>query len=199
VLDAPGELTLVCTAPLTNLALAVQREPRIVGSVREVVLMGGVARPPGNVTPVAEFNVYADPEAAALVFEQAWPITMVGLDVTEKVTLTRARRQTLAARTSPEAVLVREVTRYLFEVRGVASMALHDPLALAIAVQPDLVTTIQRDVQVETRGDYTLGQTVVDQRPSAPRPRLNTRVCTEVDAARANDFFFTTLFEPTRL
>jgi inosine-uridine nucleoside N-ribohydrolase len=199
ILSAPGELTLVCTAPLTNLALAVQREPRIVQSVREVVLMGGNVRPPGNSTPMAEFNIYADPDAAALVFEQDWPITMVGLDVTEQVTLTRAERQTLAARTSPEAVLVREVTRYLFDVRGISSFALHDPLALAVAVQPDLVTTTRRDVKVETRGEHTLGQTVVDLRPSAPPPRLNTRVCTEVDAARAKDFFFTTLFEPVGL
>jgi inosine-uridine nucleoside N-ribohydrolase len=197
ILGAPGELTLVCTAPLTNLALAVQREPRIVQSVREVVLMGGAARRSGNVTPVAEFNIHADPDAAALVFQQAWPITMVGLDVTEQVTLTRAERQTLAARTSPEAVLVREVTRRTFDVLGFPSMALHDPLAMAIAVQPDLVTTIHRDVQVETRGEHTLGQTVVDQRSAAPPPRLNTRVCTEVDSPRAKDFFFSTLFEPS--
>src|SRR5262249_39436503 len=81
----PGELTLVCTAPLTNLALAVQREPAVVETVREVVLMGGATRPPGNATPMAEFNIYADPEAAAIVFGQSWPITMVGLDVTNRV------------------------------------------------------------------------------------------------------------------
>jgi inosine-uridine nucleoside N-ribohydrolase len=196
VVASPGEITLVCTAPLTNLALAVQREPRIVGCVAGVVLMGGASRPPGNVTPVAEFNIYADPFAAAMVFEQSWPITMVGLDVTEQVTLTRAERQTLGGRTSPEAVLVREVTRHLFDVRGFASMALHDPLALAVAVEPDLVTTHHYDVQVESRGEHTLGQTVVDLRRSAPAPRLNTRVCTDVDAARAREFFFSTLFEP---
>jgi inosine-uridine nucleoside N-ribohydrolase len=199
VLAEPGELTLVCTAPLTNLALAFQREPRIVERVREVVVMGGAARRTGNTTPVAEFNIYADPDAAAVVFQQAWPITMVGLDVTEQVTLTRAERQTLAARTSPEAVLVREATRRVFDVVGVPSMALHDPLAMAIAVQPDLVTTIHRDVHVETRGQHTLGETVVDLRPSAPPPGLNTRVCTEVDAARAKYFFFATLFEPLGL
>jgi inosine-uridine nucleoside N-ribohydrolase len=197
VLGAPGELTLVCTAPLTNLALAVQRERGIVQSVREVVLMGGAARRSGNATPVAEFNIYADPDAAALVFRQAWPITMVGLDVTEQVTLTRAERQTLTARTSPEAVLVREVTRHTFDVLGFPSMALHDPLAMAVAVQRDLVTTIHRDVSVETRGEHTLGETIVDLRSRAPKPRLNTHVCTDVDVARAKDFFFTTLFEPS--
>jgi inosine-uridine nucleoside N-ribohydrolase len=195
VMASPGEITLVCTAPLTNLALALQREPRIVDAVRGVVLMGGVTRPPGNVTPVAEFNIYADPAAAALVFEQSWPITMVGLDVTERVKFTRSDRHSLLARTSREAILVREVTRYLFDVRGYDGMALHDPLALAIAVEPDLATTGHCDVQVETRGEHTLGQTVVDLRRSAPQPQLNTRVCTAVDAVRAKEFFLSTLFE----
>lgn len=193
LLDAPGEVTVVCTAPLTNLALALQCEPGIVRNVKSVVLMGGAARLPGNVTPVAEFNVYADPDAAALVFEQAWPITMVGLDVTERVRFTRAERDRFSADSGREAVLMREVTRYLFDVREVPSMALHDPLALLVAVEPDLVTSEKRDVQVETQGKHTLGQTVVDLRPAAPPPRLNTRVCTEVDAERAKALFFATL------
>jgi len=194
LLESPGETTLVCTGPLTNLALALQREPRIVTEVREVVLMGGAVRRPGNVTPVAEFNIYADPDAAAVVFEQRWPITMVGLDVTEQVKLTAAERQTLAAGSTPEAVLVREVTRHIFDARGAESMALHDPLALLVAVQPDLVTTLQKDVHVETQGEHTLGQTVVDVRRSAPPPRLNTHVCMEVDAERAKALFTSTLF-----
>jgi inosine/uridine nucleosidase len=193
LLAEPGELTLVCTGPLTNLALALQREPRIVPCVREIVLMGGAARLPGNVTPVAEFNIYADPVAAACVFEQSWSITMVGLDVTERVRLMRADVLGLASNDSAQAVLVREVCRHLFEVRDVESMALHDPLALAVAVQPDLVATLERDVDVETRGEHTLGQTVVDWRRSAPRARRQTRVCTEVDVEPARALFFTTL------
>jgi inosine/uridine nucleosidase len=198
VLQEPGEITLVCTAPLTNLALALQREPRLVECVQKIVLMGGAVRRPGNITPVAEFNVYADPDAAALVFDQAWPITMVGLNVTERVTLTRAERQRMASHSSREAVLLSEVTRHIFDVRRFQSMSLHDPLALAIAVQPDLVTTVQRDVHVETRGEHTLGQTVADFRRSAEAPRLNTQVCTAVNAARAKDWFLSTLFEPAR-
>jgi inosine/uridine nucleosidase len=196
VLDEPREITLVCTAPLTNLALALQREPRIVECVQKIVLMGGAVRRPGNITPVAEFNIYADPDAAALVFEQPWPITMVGLNVTERVTLTRAERQAIAEQPSQERLLVREVTKHIFDVRGFTSMALHDPLALIVAVQPDVVTTVQRDVHVETRGEHTLGQTVADFRRSAKSPRLNTWVCTAVNAARAKDWFLTTLFEP---
>jgi inosine-uridine nucleoside N-ribohydrolase len=189
----PGELTLVCTAPLTNLASAVRREPAIVQKVKSVVVMGGAARPPGNATPVAEFNVYADPEAAAIVFEQAWPLTMVGLDVTNQVRLTRAERLAISSVTSAEARLVYEVTRQLFDVRGVEAIALHDPLALLVALQPDLVTCVRSDVHVETAGTYTRGQTVVDLRPSAPPARLETNVCIEVDVDRSRELFFRTL------
>jgi purine nucleosidase len=183
----------VCTGPLTNLAHAAQQTPDIVRAVREVVLMGGVLRPPGNVTPVAEFNIYADPLAAAVVFAQHWPLTMVGLDVTNQVLLSRAERDALSDRDSPEAVLVREVTRHLFDVRGVDTMALHDPLAVGVAIRPELVTTSWRDVAVETEGELTLGQTIVDLRPSAPPPERRTRVCERVDAARFKKLFFETL------
>jgi inosine-uridine nucleoside N-ribohydrolase len=193
LLAEPGDLTLVCTGPLTNLALALAREPRIVDSVREIVLMGGAARLPGNQTPVAEFNIYADPDAAARVFEQRWPITMVGLDVTERVRLTHSDVAALSKHDSAAGVLVREVCRHLFEGRRAESMALHDPLALAVAVQPDLVVTEMHDVRVETRGEHTLGQTIVDWRRAAPLPTLQTRVCTDVDADRARDFVHSTL------
>ncbi|HLZ27294.1 MAG TPA: nucleoside hydrolase [Chloroflexota bacterium] len=190
----PGELTLVCVGPLTNLALALGRWPELAGSVREVILMGGAARLPGNVTPVAEFNIYADPAAAASVFQQPWRVTMVGLDVTNRALLTRAERDALARHPSPEAQLVYEVTRHLFDVRGVPAVALHDPLAVAVAIQPELVTTIERAVQVETRGDYTLGQTVVDFRAHAPAaPPTQTRVALEVDVARFRALFDRTL------
>jgi inosine-uridine nucleoside N-ribohydrolase len=178
----------VATGPLTNLALAVEREPRVASAVREVVLMGGAALPPGNVTPVAEFNVYADPEAAAIVFAQAWPVTMVGLDVTQHVRLTRERRAGLHGRGAAAAALVWEVTRWLFDERQVDSMALHDPLAVAVALEPDLVQTIEREVAVETRGEHTRGQTVVDFRPIA-RLAPNRRVCTAVDAPRFASLF----------
>ena len=79
--EAPGEITLIATGPLTNIALAVRREPRLAGWVRDFVIMGGSAAR-GNVTPAAEFNIAADPEAAAIVFEAGWQVTMVGLDVT---------------------------------------------------------------------------------------------------------------------
>jgi inosine-uridine nucleoside N-ribohydrolase len=190
----PGAFTLVCVGPLTNLALALGRWPDLVRSVRAVVLMGGAARLPGNVTPVAEFNIFADPEAAAIVFDQPWPLTMVGLDVTNQVHLTRAECDGLAQNLSREAVLVREVTRHLFDVRHEDAIALHDPLAVGVACQPDLVTTLERQVHVETRGEHTRGQTVVDLRSYRRDLRpTQTRVCMEVDVARFKAMFLTTL------
>ena len=182
----PGAVTLVCTAPLTNLALALEREPALAEAVRGVVLMGGAARPPGNVTPVAEFNIHADPLAAARVFEQPWPITMVGLDVTRRAELSRAERDALAGTTSAEAVLVREVTRFIFEERRLERVLLHDALAVAVAIEPGLVTTIERNVAVETRGEHTLGQTVVDPRTTVQGGSASgrTQVCLDVDAPR---------------
>ena len=118
---------------------------------------------------------------------------MVGLDVTMQVVFSRDDRQSLANNTSREATLLKEVTRYLFDTREVNDMALHDPLAVLVAVHPDLVKTMAADVQVETQGRYTLGQTVVDQRQSAPAPKRRTRVCVGVDVQRARTMFFTTL------
>lgn len=193
LMAAPGELSLVCTGPFTNLALAVQQEPRVVESVREVVVMGGTAQLPGNVTPTAEFNVAADAEAAAIVFDQTWPVTMIGLDVTNKVILGADEVRQLDNVSSTEAVLTREVTRYLFEQRAMASMALHDPLAVGVALDPSLVTARNGPVHVETRGDYTRGQTVFDLRHWVAQPPSNTRVALEVDADRFREMFFRTL------
>lgn len=188
----PRAMTVVCTGPLTNLALAVLQEPGIVTTVREVVVMGGAARPPGNVTPVAEFNIYADPEAAAIVFAQAWPLTMVGLDVTNRVLLTREDRQAISSQTSAEAVLVREVTRLHFDELGIPAVALHDPLAVLVALDPSIVTVEETSVVVETQGEHTEGQTVVDLRRYR-RTEGTTRVCLDVDVARARALFFSSL------
>jgi purine nucleosidase len=193
ILGEPHELTLVCTAPLTNLALAIQRDPRIVEAVQEVVLMGGTPVLPGNTTPTSEFNVFADPLAASLVFAQTWPVTMVGLNVTTRVSFNRADRKALSGNESREAILLCELSRHLFDVRSMDSMSLHDPLALLVAVEPDLVGTIDRDVEVETEGTHTLGQTVVDLRQAAELPKRKTRVAMDVDVERARGLFFKTL------
>jgi inosine-uridine nucleoside N-ribohydrolase len=193
LMATPGELSLVCTGPFTNLALAVQQEPRVVHCVRELVVMGGTVQLPGNVTPVAEFNVAADPEAAAIVFDQTWPVTMVGLDVTNKVVLGADEVRRLENESSIEAVLTREVTRNLFEQRAMESMALHDPLAVGVALDHSLVTASRGRVQVETRGEYVRGQTVFDLRPWVVQPPSTTHVALQVDAERFRAMFFEAL------
>jgi inosine-uridine nucleoside N-ribohydrolase len=193
IMAEPGELTLVCTAPLTNLALALQRNPGIVENVGEIVLMGGTPVLPGNTTPTAEFNVYADPLAASLVLQQMWPLTMIGLNVTTRVSFKRADRDALLGNESREAVLLRELSRHLFDVRGLDTMSLHDPLALMVAVEPELVQTVHVDVEVETEGTHTLGMTVADWRESAEAPVRNTYVAMDVGVARARALFFGTL------
>jgi inosine-uridine nucleoside N-ribohydrolase len=209
---SPGALTLVCTGPLTNLALALRRAPELVGQVRNVVVMGGAVELPGNTTPVAEYNTYADPEAAALVYAQTgWHLTMVGLNVTRRTTLTAAEIARVATDDSHPAVLLREVTRDLFAVRQVESISLHDPLAVGVAVDPSLVQTRAGRVQVETRGEFTRGQTIFDLRrsaveklsradPGAGRSASTraehdriTHVAIDVDAARFQRLFLETL------
>jgi purine nucleosidase len=154
--------------------------------------MGGAARPPGNVTPVAEFNIYADPEAAAIVFAQPWPLTMVGLDVTNRVQLTASDVKALDGVNSPEAVLLREVTRLHFERMGLPAIALHDPLAVLVALDPSLVSVEKTSVVVETQGEHTEGQTVVDLR-TYRRTEGRTCVCLDVDAQRARGLFWASL------
>jgi inosine-uridine nucleoside N-ribohydrolase len=117
---------------------------------------------------------------------------MVGLDVTQRAMLTRAERDSLADDPSPEAVLVREVTRFIFEQRQLERVVLHDALAVAVAIEPGLVTTIERTVAVETRGEHTFGQTVVDLRSTVQggSGSGHARVCMDVDVDRFKRVLF---------
>jgi purine nucleosidase len=180
----PGEVTLIMTGPLTNLALAVSKYPELVQQVKEVIFMGGVVKEHGNVTPTAEYNMYVDPEAAKIVFRAGFPsLTLVGLDVTRKVLLDEAHIRELGD--TPMADYVKqstsEYTQRYFERNGVRACALHDPLAVAVAMSPELVTTQKLYVDVETRSDLCDGQTVCDfQNRLMKEPNMN--VCLDVDA-----------------
>ena len=173
---APGELTLVPTGPLTNIALAVQREPRIVDRVREVVLMGGAART-GNLTAVAEFNIAFDPEAADLVFAAGWPVVMAGLDVTHQALATPAVAERLGAVGGAKAGfmldLIAEYGRRYSDVQGFDAPPVHDPVAVAIVIDEELggghFDLVRAPIVVETAGRNTTGMTVVDLRPWVAR------------------------------
>ncbi len=182
VLATPGEVTLVATAPLTNVAMALRREPAIAGAVREVVLMGG-SFTRGNVTPAAEFNVYVDPEAAAIVFAAGWPLTMVGLDLTHQARVTPDVMDRIADIGTPVAGIVIELMRfYGRRYTPPDGPPLHDPCAVARVIEPRLVESKEAFVAIEIQGRWTRGMTVVDFGDRQNQPR-NAAVATALDVA----------------
>lgn len=158
-------LTLVCTGPLTNLAHALLRYPELPKYIEEVIFMGGVIHGCGNVTPVAEYNMYADPEAARIVFHAGFrKLTQVGLDVTRKALLTAEHIAQIA---DPEIrnYVEQSTSEYTkrYEARnGVRACALHDPLAVGVALWPELLDTKPMYVDIETASRLCDGQTVGD-------------------------------------
>ena len=179
-----GTVTLVPTGPLTNIALALRQEPRIVERVREVVFMGGGYNT-GNATPVAEFNVYADPEAAAMVVGAGWPVTMVGLDLTHQAIATPDVVTEIAEVGTDTARLVADLLdvygdAYRASGRGFEGAALHDPCAVALVIAPELFTCRPAPLDVELTGKLTRGMTVADLRSDAPEG-CRTAVATHID------------------
>ncbi|MFN8061842.1 MAG: nucleoside hydrolase, partial [Vicinamibacterales bacterium] len=147
----PHEITLVPIGPLTNIALALAMDPGIAGLVKEVVIMGGAVTD-GNVTPVAEANIYGDPEAAAAVFSAGWPLTMVGLDVTHKTLFTPAHLAKLQQTKGPQNDLAARVLAFLIKLEakfGTTGTPMHDPLAMGVVLDPTFVKTKAMRVDVE--------------------------------------------------
>ena len=189
----PGEFILVAVGPLTNIARAVMKDPDRMRGLREIIIMGGAFETGGNVSPVAEFNIHADPHAAQIVCDAGIPLVFVPLDVTRQAFLDAGTIDRFAAEAGARAVFVRDCTsRYVAfhrRNRGVNGCFLHDPLAVAVAAREDLVTTVPARVDVETAGDLTTGMTVSDLR-SERWGEPNAKVCTAVDVQA-----FTRLFE----
>lgn len=185
----PDRLVAVTLGPLTNVAAAVDRDVEALRRLRALVVMGGSVAVGGNTTAAAEYNVHADPEAAACVLAAGLPVTLVPLDVTQQVVWSAERIERLRGTRDPVARFAYEVARRglaLARTVGEAGIVMHDPLAVGVALDPGLCETALLPVAVETAGTLTRGATVVDRRPPAPWRRVepNCRVALHVDAAR---------------
>jgi purine nucleosidase/pyrimidine-specific ribonucleoside hydrolase len=192
----PESFTLVTLGPLTNLARAIEKDRDRMARVKRIVLMGGAVGVPGNITPAAEFNLYVDPQAASIVFNAGIPLTVVGLDVTRKVRLSRQIMETeiVPSRTAISQFLsdcTSDLFNYHEEHEGEASFPLHDPLAVGAVVDPSIVTSKPMRVEVETRGEVTEGMTVADKRPilESLKKQPNAEVCLGVQASRFLSLF----------
>jgi len=187
IMAAPGEITLVCIGPLTNIAAAIIVEPRIIDRVKQIILMGGVTRLGDNgaeLYPV-EHNIKCDPEAASVVFGSGAPIVMVGLDVTSKARITREHCCRLIASGKPvNAALADVMERWLVRI-GEASTPMHDPLAMALAIDGTLATTRRMNVRIDYDHREGTGQTV-----AVSDPRSSVEVCLDVEADRFLSLLF---------
>lgn len=180
-----GTITLCPLGPLTNIALALMREPRIAPRIKEIVLMGGGCFEGGNMTPAAEFNIFVDPHAAKVVFASGVPITMAPLDVTHKALTTRPRVDKIRAigsKVSEAAVgWLDFFERFDVQKYGSEGGPLHDPCVIAWLLKPDLFTGRSCNVEIETQAELTQGMTVIDWWGVTDRPK-NAFVLGGIDA-----------------
>ena len=197
----PHEITLIPVGPLTNIALAVSKDPTIATLVRDIVIMGGSITG-GNVNGAAEANIYNDPEAASVVFNAGWMVTMIGSDVGERTIITRKHLAELQALHGPESDFVAKLADFYVtrsEKSGYQGAAMYDPLAVGTVIDPTLVTLKDMHVDVETKGEFTRGETVANRMGSNENNVLrgdhyeiegvielkpNARVCLASDAER---------------
>ncbi len=174
---APGEITLVALGPLTNVAMAILRDPEFVNKVGRCVIMGGASDGHGNVTPIAEYNAWADPEAAKIVFESGMPITMVGWDISRKyAVITPADADAFRAIGTPLAQFCMDiqgaVNAFALTETQLAGFDLPDPIAMAAAIEPSLIReSIQCAVLVDASEGIGRGQTILDHLGMTARPR----------------------------
>ena len=191
-LAEPNELTLFAVGPLTNVALAIRKEPRFAQAVKELVIMGGAVRSGGNMSPLAEFNIYEDPHAAHIVFNSGIPITLIPLDVTYKCLLTSADVERLNQIDSPISKFVRDVTAdymaFYLKYEGFAGSALHDPLTVATVIAPELLSLEEHYVDVDISGGISTGKTYADFMKVAKKP-ANMKVALDVKGREFVELF----------
>ena len=182
-----GNLTVLTTAPLTNLAEAFLRDPSLAKRIKRLVIMGGGVYV-GNVSALAEANIANDPEAARIVFRSGVDMTMVGLDVTHKVYFEERDLEPLKKIVNDRSLFLLKIIRFISDayenLTGWNRCVLHDPLAAGVCLYPDLIKSEFRFADVELTGELTRGMTVVDRRDRKPFGEENVKVALEVDSER---------------
>lgn len=188
VKNNPGKITYICVGPLTNLALALQKAPEITAMFDEIIIMGGAVFCKGNVTPYAEANIHCDPEAADLVFRSNLPLFLVGLDVTMQTLLKKEELANWRKKEDELGSFLADMTEFYMDfykkaTPGIKGCALHDPLAVGVAIDKSFVTLKTEPISVELEGER-VGETC----PSGnERPLVH--VCVEVDEKRFVEHF----------
>ncbi len=183
VLAEPGEISIFPIGPLTNIAMAIRKEPRFARAVKELVIMGGAVLEHGNITPQAEFNIYVDPHAAHIVFHSGIPITLIPLDVTHKCLLKQEHVDRLMNIDSPVSRFIRDAMEVYLEASfalGYEGSSLHDPLTLATIIAPELLTLKEYYVDVDISGGVSMGKTFADilnvtKKPANMKVAMNVR------------------------
>ena len=188
IMSQPGEITLVAIGPLTNVALAIRQEPRLVEALKELIIMGGAVRHEGNTTALAEFNTYVDPHAAHIVYHAGIPTTLVPLDVTYRCILTRPDVDRLLQIDAPLTRFIADATRFYMEFhdeyQGIEGCIINDPLALALTFAPELCEYRELYLDVDISSGASLGKTFADFYNFMKKP-ANMKVALGV---RARDF-----------
>lgn len=197
LMESDNDINVVPTGPLTNIAMAMRKEPRIVNKIKRIVLMGG-AYTIGNVTPAAEFNIFADPEAAHVVFSSGRPIVMMGLDLTRQALATKEvvdKIKTIGNKASKLFVdLMEFFTKTQREVFGWEAPPTHDPTTIAYLIDPSVIKTKPMHVEIELKSDTCYGRTVCDYFGITGK-KPNVDVATELDF----DKFWNLIYETLRM
>lgn len=191
VLAEPGQISIFPIGPLTNIAMAIRKEPKFAAAVKELVIMGGAIQEGGNTTPQAEFNIYVDPHAAHIVFHAGMPITLIPLDATHKCLLKPQHVDRLCQIASPITQFIEAATRVYLQFslgRGFEGSALHDPLTLATVLAPELLTLKAYYVDVDISGGVSMGKTFADLHGLTNKP-ANMRVAMDVRGADFVELF----------
>jgi len=187
----PKEITMVCIGPLTNLALAIRKEPSLPGLLKETVIMGGGwTQPLDCYTSVAEFNMYCDPEAAKIVFHSGMPLYMTGFETAKKSMLKREHLNIIRESDTPVSRLIVEAAepwlKFMKAAFGIDYCYLPDPQAIALLINENLFTLKDMYVDIETKGELTRGMTVADRNEALKECEFapNVKVCTHIDNER---------------